>query len=250
MLDFSGVSNQKWTGKFARSILRIIPDGFTVRILQGKLRGKRWITGASTHGCWLGSYELSKQNSIATSLAEGNVFFDIGANVGFYTLLASSCVGPSGQVIAFEPLPSNFKYLERHIELNSLKNVQLIKAAVSDESGEGQFAEGPDNCMGKLSDAGEVEVELVTLDQLITEGKVPTPGFLKIDVEGAEFAVLQGAKELLADSHPTVFLATHGKSVHSQCLKLLGALGYSCRAIDANLSVTESDEIVAVKSDV
>lgn len=249
MLNFSGLSNQTGLGKFLRSFLKVIPDDFTVRILQGRLRGMRWIAGASTHGCWLGSYELSKQNLITQSVTEGSVFFDIGANVGFYTLLASSSVGPSGTVIAFEPLPSNIKYLERHIELNALENVRLIKAAVSDSSGEGRFAEGPDNCMGKLSDDGTFVVEMVTLDQLITEGKVPKPDFLKIDVEGAEFGVLQGATELLLESHPTVFLATHGSRVHRQCIELLESLGYSCREIEDDQSGEHSPEIVAVKSD-
>ena len=104
MIDFSGVSNQSWPGRFFRSFLRWIPDDRVMKVMQGPLRGMRWIAGASTHGCWLGSYELEKQRLIAERVSPGSVFFDVGANVGFYTLLGSSEVGAAGRVISFEPL--------------------------------------------------------------------------------------------------------------------------------------------------
>lgn len=247
MIDFSGVSNQSWPGRFFRSFLRWIPDDRVMKVMQGPLRGMRWIAGASTHGCWLGSYELEKQRLIAGQVSPGSVFFDVGANVGFYTLLGSSEVGTSGRVISFEPLPLNIEYLERHIELNGLNNVTVIKAAVSDQAGEGQFDEGQDNCMGKLSSSGTIKVEMVALDDLIEQGKVPIPDFVKIDVEGAEYSVLEGAQEMLRTSGPTVFLATHGSHVHQRCLDFLGSLGYHCQPIEKGASLENCDEIIAVK---
>jgi predicted RNA methylase len=92
-------------------------------ILQGPGRGIRWIVGAGTHGCWLGSYESEKQAVVAEALGPGMVFYDLGANAGFYTLLAARAVLPGGEVIAFEPLPENISYLRRHVERNGFRNV-------------------------------------------------------------------------------------------------------------------------------
>ena len=77
--------------------------------------------------------------------------FDIGAHVGFYTLLSSILVGPNGHVYAFEPLPRNLKYLKEHLRINKITNVHVFELAVSNLSGEGQFFEGPNSSMGRLS---------------------------------------------------------------------------------------------------
>jgi len=81
----------------------VIPRSVRVPILQGPLRGKCWIVGSATHGCWLGSYEAVKQSAFAASVKAGGVTYDVGANVGFYTLLASALAGPRGHVFASSP---------------------------------------------------------------------------------------------------------------------------------------------------
>src|SRR5574341_673203 len=129
-MNFSAISSNSGVGIALRYPLRWIPHERVVPVLQGRLRGKRWIVGASVHGCWLGSYEYDKQKRFVREIKKGDVVYDIGAHVGFYTLLASELVGPSGQVIAFEPLPRNLGYLHRHLALNSCKNVTVIEAAV------------------------------------------------------------------------------------------------------------------------
>jgi len=78
----------------------------TVPILQGPLRGKKWIVGSQRHAFWLGGYEPHLQRLIAREVKPGEIFYDVGANVGFYSLLASVLVGP-GKVFAFEQLPAN-----------------------------------------------------------------------------------------------------------------------------------------------
>jgi len=247
MFDFSGISDKSLMGRILRLPLRLIPRNLTMRIWQGPLRGKKWITGASIHGCWLGSYEFDKQVLIARTLENGTTFFDIGANVGFYTLLASSLVGNAGKVFAFEPVPRNLAFLKKHLEMNDVQNVRVFNAAVSDRSGVAQFSEGPSNSMGKLAGEGALTVELVSLDGLLAEGKITRPNYMKIDVEGAEFSVLQGARNLLTDASPMIFLATHGNEVHSQCVSLLQSLGYTCRPVDETKDIQTCDEIVATK---
>ncbi len=81
----------------------------------------KWIVGSSNHGCWLGSYELKKQNQLVKYLKPGMIVYDIGAHVGFYTLIISKAVGPNGMVYAFEPFPDNIIFLKKHISLNKLR---------------------------------------------------------------------------------------------------------------------------------
>ena len=74
-------------------------------IWQGRLKGKRWIVGSGASGYWRGSYEYENQLVFVRMVARGSTVFDVGAHVGFYTLLASVVVGPAGRVFAFEPVP-------------------------------------------------------------------------------------------------------------------------------------------------
>ncbi len=138
-MNFSGISRAGILGRLLRLPLGLIPGGMVVRILQRKLRGYRWIATASTHGCWIGSYEMAKQTQFVAALKNGSVVYDVGANVGFYSLLASACVGPAGRVFAFEPLTANASLLERHAQINHLTNITIHPFAVSDHSGKMRF---------------------------------------------------------------------------------------------------------------
>jgi FkbM family methyltransferase len=210
-------------GKLIRLPLRAIPQDATVRILRGPLRGARWTAGASTHGCWLGTYEPAFQSFFFSVVPKGGVVWDVGANVGFYSLLASR---KAAKVIAFEPLPENLSYLRRHIELNGLKErVQVIPAAASDRDGSALFTIVPGNrSEGSLGPHGTLPVRTVRLDSLGT-----VPDVIKIDVEGNEYSVLLGAIATMRNHHPLVLVARH--SGDSYCQDLLKALGYEVSEI-------------------
>ncbi len=100
--------------QIARSVIRaplsLVPRGAVVPVLTGPMKGARWVVGAGTNGCWLGTYEPRTRHWLQAVLGRGRVFFDIGANVGFFTLLASRIVGEEGAVVAFEPLPATQEY--------------------------------------------------------------------------------------------------------------------------------------------
>ena len=98
--------------------------------------------------------------------------------------------------------------------------------------------------MAHISPDGRLRVRTVSLDGLISQGEVPTPQYIKVDVEGAEMLVLLGAKSLLADARPTLFLATHGYDTHKQCCAFLESLGYHLQPI-AGKGVDEANEILA-----
>jgi FkbM family methyltransferase len=222
-----------------------MPAGMVVPILQGPLRGKKWIVGSSTHGCWLGSYEYGKQKAFIDEVKPGQIVYDIGANVGFYTLLSSLLVGATGHVVAFEPLPRNLVYLRRHLELNGCANVMVLPVAVSDRPGHAQFDSSHDPSMGLLSDHGTVEVETVALDPLVQSGAIPPPDVIKIDVEGAEPQVLAGTVGLFNLQKPLIFLALHGQDVGRQCRDFLDGVGYQLQSLGST-PVELADEILAI----
>ncbi len=244
-MNFSGIPKQTYIGWTLRKLLTVIPDDSVLPILQGSLRGKRWIVGSTVRGCWLGSYEHEKQRLFARTITEGAVVYDIGANVGFYCLLSSSLVGPSGKVIAFEPSPRNVAYLAEHVQLNGAGNVTIVQAAVGDATGTVLFDDGANPSMGRVSPDGSRQVEMVSLDDELAEGRLLPPDFVKIDVEGAELKVLHGAKALLAEHRPILFLATHSPDMHKACCGFLAEAGYDVSPIGAD-SIDSTDELVAI----
>ncbi len=132
LLDFSSISRQSLFGRLARRSLGLIPRGTTLRVIQGPLKGMRWIAGFSTHGCWTGSYELRKQKEFQRRVREGFIVCDIGANVGFYTLLGAVLTGERGHIYSFEPRPRNVEILVRHLSMNQIENATVFSAALSD----------------------------------------------------------------------------------------------------------------------
>jgi FkbM family methyltransferase len=243
-MDFSGISDKSLAGKALRLPLRLLPSGTVLPILQGKLKGMKWIVGSSNHGCWLGSFEYRKRKTFERWVTKGRVVFDIGANAGYYTLLASVLVGPHGRVFAFEPVTQNLHNICGHLRLNGTSNVTLIEAAVAEYAGDARFDSGANLSTGHLAVDGCMTVKAVKLDDMVRRGEALPPDCLKIDVEGAELQVLRGAQSLLADRHPIIFLATHSQELHRECCELLGCLGYTLKAI-SGLALDQTDEVLA-----
>lgn len=238
-------------GRFLQFAIRRIPPTLRMPILRGTLRGKRWIAGAGNHAAWLGTYEYEKRGVFERVVVPGSVVFDVGAHVGYYTLLASVLVGREGRVIAFEPAPRNLSFLRTHLAINRVTNATVIGKAVSDRSGTAAFAEGERGSLGytgHIATGGTLNVETVALDELVMRGTVPRPDTIKIDVEGAEVTVLSGALATLTECRPTILLATHGPDLHRECCAMLRTLGYHIVPIDAH-DVETAREILATDKD-
>lgn len=206
--------------------LRFMPRESVVRIRSGELRGWRWIAGSSTHGCWLGTYERPMQQLFRDHIRPGAIVFDVGANAGFFTLLASKLAGDSGSVYAFEPLPRNLDFLERHIRLNEAANVHVEALAIAAVSGEAHFRIAQHASMGGLAEGGDLRVITASLDDLIASGRAARPDFIKMDIEGAESDALRGAAALLAGGPVTIALSTHGWQQHETCWATLAEAGF------------------------
>lgn len=218
-----------------------------MRILSGPARGARWIAGAGPHGIWLGSYERHVQRAVRAGLAAGDVFFDIGANAGFYTLLAARIVGSTGRVFAFEPLPENVDLLKQHLALNALGNVAIHATAITDTSGRARFARSSSRFTAHLEGRGEFEVSTDALDSLVESGAIPPPTLIKMDIEGGEARALAGARRTLMNCGPALILATHGEAILAECRRLLEGCGYSAQTLGAEGSAGHC-ELLAVPS--
>ena len=245
ILKLSSIDRNTLLGRVIRWPLSLIPAKTRLPVLQGALRGQQWIVGSSNHGCWLGSYEWDQQAIFKKSIKEGDVVFDIGAHVGFYTLLSSLLVGSRGRVVAFEPIPENLNYLKQHLEINSVSNVDIIEAAVSDRHGHDRLSSGLSSSMWHLDAQGELEVRTISLDELVLNAKLPPPNLIKMDIEGAEVLALNGSARVLNECHPVVVLSTHGYEVHQRCCSFLESAGYRLMPI-GRTSIDECRELLAV----
>lgn len=224
-------------------------------VVRGPLRGCWYILGATAGDAGgvsvhLGVQEVEQTRSLTGLLKLGQIFFDVGANVGFYTLLASRIVGSTGRTIAFEPSPRNIAYLRRHVALNKAANVTIVPVACADQTGIELFRDGENNALGHLVDAADERdyecapraslVATLALDKVAEKLHV-VPDVIKIDVEGAELRVLHGAASLLTDVRPTVLLSTHSDELRDSCLLYLRNIGYTVDPLngDSAESATE-----------
>ena len=218
-------------------LTRFVPSGAVLPILQGPGRGIRWVVGSGMANFWLGTYEREKYELFHRAISRENVVYDIGANVGIYSVLACRTVGINGRVFAFEPSTTNLFYLNSNIRANRFSNCEVIPQVVSNTNGTVQFELGRGSCFGKISTDGSIRVPSISLDSFVTTGK-PLPDVMKIDVEGAEYEVLIGARTVISKAKPVIFLATHGEEIHARCCDLLRDFGY-------HLQLLAPDEVVA-----
>jgi FkbM family methyltransferase len=162
-----------------------------------------------------GVYERQVVRFLKRVLHERMVCLDIGANVGYFTLLMSRIVGPSGSVISFEPTPHTFEVLRKNIALNGCENVRVEQIALFDRQDTLEFHEGPPgyevyNSLGNITHPSAAEqsftttkVQCLTLDSYLATSHTKHVDFIKMDVEGAERFVLNGMLRTL-DEHPNL----------------------------------------------
>lgn len=194
-----------------RRLVRLALKNRTVIINQGIATGLKFNCGLSNPDYSLGINERPIQKIVADFLQPGTVFYDIGAHVGFFSVIAAKLVGSQGKVYAFEPDPQNAACLQFNVEVNQFSNVKVFEKAVSKTTGTGELllAEYPGGhtlaSAGTPPDLkGAMTVELVCIDELVNQQVLEPPSVIKIDVEGAELEVLEGMTQTLQQYHPTI----------------------------------------------
>lgn len=239
-----------------RGLNRAAPTGLTqVTVAAGGLQGAALLIDMQTKkNYWLGTYEPELQEAVRRWLRPGMVVYDVGANIGYISLLLARTVqtipqgterhapqNTAGQVFAFEPLPANLERMAANFRLNPWAAITCVPAAVVDRPGPVRFLAHASGAMGKAAGSAgrqnetylaEIQVEGITLDQFAYGGAVgakrdsPLPQAIKMDIEGGEVLALQGMTRLLAEARPLLLIELHGPESARAAWDTLTAAGY------------------------
>lgn len=234
-----GIYRLPWLAKLVRgSLNRAAPQGLTrVRVAGGGLAGMSLqLDLQSEKDYWLGTYEPDLQVGIGDLVKPGMVAYDVGANIGYISLLLAQAVGKTGHVYSFEALSKNLERLEENIRLNELQDqVEIIAGAVVDQSGLVSFWVGPSGGMGKAEGSAgresveyraSIQVEGFSLDDFVYRRDHPQPDVVKMDIEGGEVLALPGMRQVLAQARPIVFLELHGPQAAQAAWHEFNLAGY------------------------
>jgi FkbM family methyltransferase len=221
---------------------RQVSDGV---IAHGAGKGLRFNPGGANPGYALGTTEPGVQKALIDLLEPGMTFYDVGANMGFFSLIAWRRVGQHGRVRSFEPLPESARTLRHNVALNRAENVEVVEAAVGAEPGRAQLAVTAESVQAHLAEIdtdtptiGVVNVDVTAIDAELAAGR-PTPDVVKIDVEGAELRVLAGMRETLEQHRPALICELHGTA--PEVCDFLEALGYRLDALEQVKSIRTHD---------
>ena len=196
-----------------------------LRIRSGPNHGMRWSASSAGRGAVAGTFEHERVSAILALLRPGDTVWDVGAHKGYVTLAMASAVGQSGHVYAFEPANANQHALRRHIRWNRIRNVTTLPFALAQADRTDRIGGARSSITYRLG-TGEQEVVVRSMLSLIKAGVAPPPTVMKIDVEGSEFDVLQGAGAALpADT--ILFIAIHSAELYTQCRAALEARGFT-----------------------
>ena len=163
---------------------------------------------------FFGLYDSALTRLLPSILRSGSVFYDLGANIGYFTLIASGIVGPNGHVYAFEPIPENALRVKQSLERNGISNVTVIEAAVLNSTGSTTMFvsdmssnSGWGSIVSSPTRQRKITVATTSLDSLVYDHGAKNPDVVKIDIEGAEPFALEGMSRLLSqDSGPDVII--------------------------------------------
>jgi FkbM family methyltransferase len=219
-------------------------DTFLWVQIEGGLAAGLWVSvnPRTGHDVLLGEGEPRVQQALAEHLHPGMTFYDLGANIGFFSLMAARLVGPEGHVFAFEPDPSIFLRLRQNLAKNDFRLAVVEEKAVWCESASVPFAcadvtQSADRGLGYVStdpveSSNVIHVQSVSLDDYCISH--PAPDFIKCDVEGAEYEVFQGAARTLRQWHPTIVCEMHSAENHFALTRYFLDLGYTCHTLGPN----------------
>ncbi|HXV31053.1 MAG TPA: FkbM family methyltransferase [Sinorhizobium sp.] len=216
-------------------------------IASGEAAGLTLVSRGADPDFARGTYERPIQQAIASHLIPGDTFFDIGANIGFFSLIAARCVGKEGHVYAFEPVPRNANAIVRSAELNGFDTIRVFPEAIGATTGRAELllarhlggaalasAETPPDMTGHL------EVDVTTLDDAIVQHGLRPPTVIKIDVEGAEMDAFRGMTKTLHTHRPKIIYEVDDATRDGldrkarQIAALLASAGYALAALPAS----------------
>jgi FkbM family methyltransferase len=220
-----------------RGLNRAAPYGLTeVKVAGGDLAGYTIRLDMQVDkDYWLGTYEPNLQAALHKLVPPGAVVYDVGANIGYVSLLLAKVAGRTGKVYAFEPLPSNLEQLKRNVELNGMEErISIVPAAVTRSFGPVRFLVHASGGMGKAAGSAgrediyqtEIIVDGISLDEFAYGQENPLPQVVKMDIEGGEVLALPGMRRLLAEARPLLLMELHGHESSRLAWETLKAARY------------------------
>ena len=195
-----------------------------VRVGSGLNQGMKWSIVSTGRGYGSGSFGRDRLEALEAVVRPGDTAWDVGAHKGFMTLALAKLVGPSGQVVSFEPSARNRWFIERHLAWNGVSNVTLLPVAVGSERGEADFGGRGDSLAYHLGH-GDETVPVRRIPDVVEEYGVPAPDVMKIDAEGQEAGMLRTAGDSLPD-HAALLISVHGRDMHRECSDVLSERGF------------------------
>lgn len=241
---YGSVRDLPLLGEMARGVVaRLVPRGCRVWMQPraGLAQGIWLNVDPRFEGSYVeGLYEPILQQVLAEHLREGGTFYDVGAHIGFFSLIAARLVGQRGAVFAFEADPQNAARIEQHAARGGFAHLQVQPQAVWSESAILHFqrasgASSRNTGSVVKTSAGQgateiIEVKAVTLDEF-TRGQRP-PTLIKVDVEGGEADVLRGADRLFSTAQPSLICEIHHQQASDFAEAFLVQKGYALHWID------------------
>jgi FkbM family methyltransferase len=215
----SSLAASSYGDRVRATLNRLSRDPFPVVTLNGLLAGQRMRVNWANHKTYVfGTHEPHVMQVMKALIQPGWTAVDVGAHIGYSTLLMARCVGPQGRILAFEPLAQNYKLLVENIGLNGHTNICAQNLALMAQPGRIELRSATPGAMTwvastRLDPSTAVEtqtVEGVTLDDYVQRQRIGKVDFVKMDVEGAEGDVLAGMTTVLKRDKPTLLIELHG----------------------------------------
>ena len=235
------------------------PVGLTqVKVAGGDLAGYSILLDMQIDkDYWLGTYEPDLQAALRELIPFGAIIYDVGANIGYVSLLLAKAAGPDGHVYAFEALPENAGRWHRNVKLNGMEDrLSLFSGAVSGQTGPVRFLVHASGGMGKAAGSAgredqyqsELTVPGISLDEFAYVQGNPPPKVVKMDIEGGEVLALPGMLQILTEARPLMLMELHGPESCRAAWETLTAAGYTICWMQHGYPVVPSLEAMGWKA--
>jgi len=242
-----------------RGLNRLAPTGLVeVKVAAGDLVGFTILLDMQVDkDYWLGTYETELQSALRELIPLGAVIFDVGANIGYVSLLLAKAAGETGRIFAFEALPSNLDQLRRNLALNGMDSrVTVVANAVTHTPGPVRFLVHASGGMGKAAGSAgredqyqsELTVPGISLDEFVYGQGNPPPQVVKMDIEGGEVMALPGMRRVLTEARPLMLMELHGLESSRVAWETLTAAGYEIRWMRPGYPLVRSLEALGWKA--
>jgi FkbM family methyltransferase len=218
------------------------------RIPFGPIKGRKvFLSPQISLRMWFGVDEPWIAQLRQKLLKPSDIVFDLGAHVGYTTVLFADTLQGSGEVHAFEILPSTADHLRKTIKANDFKNVTIHNVGLGAEEGVFDLPVGPTAMTSLLANRQEDQTtercKVVRMDDYRRENGLPGPDLIKMDIERAEIDCLQGSLELIKEFRPKMIIAFHSKALLQQGITLLTSLDYQLHDKRGQLTIDSLDRI-------